>query len=569
MKKKMMILAMLAGLGACLLVGACVQTPDLAQPTNLKIVDEVLTWDAVESAEGYVVDIDGEIYETETNRLDIFLLTAKPKTFEMKVFAYRDGENEADSAWSETIEYTVENNESWGIKPTEDGEGYQFTVLDPTLMKGKFVMPSEIDGLPITQIVSSAFGNCTELTAVILPDNVEEIGYQAFYGCSALARVQLPQNNIIELSATFKDCTSLKTVDLPDSLQKLNGTFNGCTSLTEIEIPEGVETLSDGAFQNCSSLTEIEIPSTVNFTNGVFYGCTSLRKITVAGGNEWYKAEGNCLIRIKDNLLISGISTSKIPASVKSIGYGAFFNIATLTEIEIPGSVEVVSNSAFAGCSGLKKVTIAEGVKQLGTTPGTVGTIFSNCGALESLHLPSTVEYVCPDVVSWRCPNLKTLTVAEGNPVYKSEGNCIIQKSDNVLVAGCVGSVIPSYVKEIGIVAFYGLGAESFVIPEGVEKIGDSAFSESTLVTIECPSTLKIIGKCAFMYCGALKNVVLKEGLERIEEAAFYSSSIETINFPESLQFVDKFAFGGCFNLKGLKFPEGCYVHGSALMLFH
>lgn len=563
MKKKMMILAMLAGLGACLLVGACVQTPDLAQPTNLKIVDEVLTWDAVESAEGYVVDIDGEIYETETNRLDIFLLTAKPKTFEMKVFAYRDGENEADSAWSETIEYTVENNEGWGIKPTEDGEGYQFTVLDPTLMKGKFVMPSEIDGIPITEISAGGFYGCTELTAVILHDNLEIIGSRAFEYCSSLTRARLPSFLTEIKAATFDGCKNLKEVGLPNTLNAIGtAAFMDCVSLEKVDIPEWMERIDQNAFKNCDSLTEIDVSKNVQWIGqAAFSGCDNLT-IRVAEENEYFKIDKNCLIRKRDNQLLCAFSTPEIPSYVKNIASSAFEELGNLKEIVIPKTVESIGAYTFSYCTSLEKVTFEEGLKKLGGALGAEQNCFLGCTSLTELTIPASVEIIASDIASNDCPNLKTLTVAEGNPLYKSEGNCIIRKSDNQLVAGCAGSVIPSYVKIIGRAAFFNLSVSEFTIFEGVERIESSAFSCSDVITIHFPESLREIGLGAFSDCAHLSNLDFSYGVEKVEKLAFaYCTSLESVVFPESLLSIAHNAFRGCQDsLKYCYLPEKCKV---------
>ena len=67
--------------------------------------------------------------------------------------------------------------------------------------------------------------------------------------------------------------------------------------------------------------------------------------------------------------------------------------------------------------------------------------------------------------------------------------------------------VLPDIVKGIGSGVFSrenGFGAVSkIIVPEGVEIIQNSAFEGSNLESITLPSTLKLIGECAFP---AVKN---------------------------------------------------------------
>ncbi len=65
------------------------------------------------------------------------------------------------------------------------------------------------------------------------------------------------------------------------------------------------------------------------------------------------------------------------------------------------------------------------------------------------------------------------------------------------------------------------------------------------LEEIQHPSTLRQIGKGAFRYCSALKNVQLPEALERVEEEAFYYSNLEEIVIPDHVSYIGSQAFVG------------------------
>ena len=61
------------------------------------------------------------------------------------------------------------------------------------------------------------------------------------------------------------------------------------------------------------------------------------------------------------------------------------------------------------------------------------------------------------------------------------------------------------------------------VIPEGVTKIGDGAFSQCTnLVSVIFPKTLKEIGCNAFYNCRELTSVEIPDGVTLIGEYTFY-----------------------------------------------
>ena len=57
---------------------------------------------------------------------------------------------------------------------------------------GDLVIPSKLGGKTVTVIGSGAFGGCSGLTSVTIPNTVTNIGEGAFYGCSGLTRITLP-----------------------------------------------------------------------------------------------------------------------------------------------------------------------------------------------------------------------------------------------------------------------------------------------------------------------------------------------------------------------------------------
>ena len=136
------------------------------------------------------------------------------------------------------------------------------------------------------------------------------------------------------------------------------------------------------------------------------------------------------------------------------------------------GALTEIGDEAFAGCSGLTSVTIPETVRTIGSNA------FSETG-LTSVNIPASVENIDFGAFS-NCLNLASITVDADNPYFDSRNNCnaIIQTDDNLLVAGCRGTTIPSGIEEIGRMAFYGSGLSTATIPASVAYIGSEAFSD-------------------------------------------------------------------------------------------
>lgn len=93
-----------------------------------------------------------------------------------------------------------------------------------------------------------------------------------------------------------------------------------------------------------------------------------------------------------------------------------------------------------------------------------------------------------------------------------------------------------------------------------VTNIGHNAFSncyEIGIESITIPSTVISIGDGAFEY-STVKNLILSEGIENIGDFAFsYCRSIESIKIPSSIKKIGYGAFWGCDNLTNITISEG------------
>lgn len=106
---------------------------------------------------------------------------------------------------------------------------YDFTLLDDGTYSVKpkamykdslevVSIPSEYNGIPVTQIAEQAFKDSKNLTIVKLPDTIKKINPGAFGGCTRLKMIELSENlEEIKLYA-FSECTSLKNITIPKSV---------------------------------------------------------------------------------------------------------------------------------------------------------------------------------------------------------------------------------------------------------------------------------------------------------------------------------------------------------------
>ena len=189
--------------------------------------------------------------------------------------------------------------------------------------------------------------------------------------------------------------------------------------------------------------------------------------------------------------------------AVQSIAPGAFSECARLTSIDIPDTVTDIDNSAFCGCRGLTAINIPSSVKRIGDSA------FMDCSSLTSVTIPGSVTSIEPASLS-SCASLTSIIVEADNPNYDSRNNCnaIIDSKTNILIAGCVKTVIPDDVVGIDEFVFIGCdGLTTINIPNSVTSIGTHAFYGcKDLVSIDIPNSVKIIEDKAFAECPSLNK---------------------------------------------------------------
>lgn len=126
----------------------------------------------------------------------------------------------------------------------------------PVTLSGILIIPSEINGQPVTSILSGAFSGRTDIKGIVLPDSITEIGAGAFMNCTNLEYVLFGDNQSIITEGSFVGCTSLNFVQLPAALTTIEAdAFNGCTALTYLVMPSADIIVKDNALPSMISLT--------------------------------------------------------------------------------------------------------------------------------------------------------------------------------------------------------------------------------------------------------------------------------------------------------------------------
>ena len=177
--------------------------------------------------------------------------------------------------------------------------------------KTEVVIPGEINGKKVTTIGDRAFGECTSLTSVTIPEGVTGIGNRA---------------------------------------------FNDCTSLTSVTIPEGVTSIGDDAFSLCVKLTSISLPKSLTSIGSWGFSATGLTSITIPENVRSIGCEAFYACKLKKVVLPEGITR---------ISSRTFAMCSNLTDITIPNSVTSIDEGAFCGCDKLDSIVIPDSVIEI------------------------------------------------------------------------------------------------------------------------------------------------------------------------------------------------------------
>ena len=223
---------------------------------------------------------------------------------------------------------TVEYNGISYAKYSDHVEAKGFTSGNSSA--SSLVIPSTVDGLPVTAIARNSFQFCDNLSSITFPSSLKTIGYYSFGFCKDLTSVTFPSSiDTIEMHA-FEYCSNLSTVSFPNKLVKIHdkcfdatpwlkakkaesklvtvngaliyaqeasgditlssdikyvspGAFSRNSNISSVVFPAGVTELCDSTFYMCDNLRTVELPGVTKICNMSLAGCPSLRDLKICG----------------------------------------------------------------------------------------------------------------------------------------------------------------------------------------------------------------------------------------------------------------------------------------------
>lgn len=239
---------------------------------------------------------------------------------------------------------------------------------------------------------------------VSIPDDVREIGEEAFAGNDNIIKVNIGGKVKSIGYRAFADCDSLRTIAVGDS----------------------VEEIGTAAFSNNKELANVSLGTQVRKVgNGVFAGCSQLADLSVSAGNTFLMYSNGVLYDSEQTKVYALMPACErgaytLPGTVTEIAGYAFWGNPYLEKVTLGSGLNEVSAYAFSNCINLKEVDIPLTVRGIGAKA------FEDCVNLSSVILPDSMAVINSTAFDG-CPNVN-FTATPGT--YGAEFAAALQKSE-------------------------------------------------------------------------------------------------------------------------------------------
>lgn len=268
------------------------------------------------------------------------------------------------------------------------------------------------------------------------------------------------------------------------------------------------------------------------------------KSLVVSEENPWYSTDGFCLFSKDGKTLIrclTDVVHYDIPATCLEVEDEAFayntrlrsisfhdgmtrigdraFIASAIDEVKVPGSVRHIGDEAFSEGKNLSTVLLGEGVEHIGDKA------FAECEKLKLISVPATVTEIGKEAFV-RCAAYAHgarcgLTISPDNSRYFIDDFGVLyrREEDGLVLVCALDQVVGTY-----------------TVLDGTKRILGRAFAFNRKLTgVTFPSSLKVIGKGAFLECDHLVEADISEGLRELGTEAFYHTALRNILIPSTL----------------------------------
>ena len=380
-------------------------------------------------------------------------------------------------------------------------EGRTVSSVNANAFKDKTQIKTAIIPDSITAMGASAFGNCKNITKVIIPVDFKYTYDSApFYGCTGVTEIYYTKGQ----TGIMRDVSTVNSDTANYYRDRLE--YSTKDSLEKVSFEEGITRIGNDAYYNpynssntypCKKLETVILPASLTeIGSNAFRSCTSLNDITLPEGLE--ELGGGCFWGC------TSLCKSASPDETM-----------TLEDIGMPASLETIPANCFKGCTGIEgTLTIPDQITELGASA------FGNCTNITKVIIPVDFKYTYDSAPFYGCTGVTEIYYTKGQTGIMRDVSTVNSDTANYYSARIEYSTKDSL--------------EKVSFEEGITRIGNDAYynpynSSNTypctkLETVILPASLEEIGSNAFRSCTSLNDITLPEGLEELGGGCFWDA---------------------------------------------
>ena len=349
----------------------------------------------------------------------------------------------------------------------------------------------------------------------LLLDNDDLVTFSIEGEKASNIQIDLSEKNGVKLNGTIDSGTVLKYSSIDYSEEY---TYNVADSISNIFVSVDEDIVIGDVDISSGSCGENVIWKLNGAGTLTISGSGPMEDFAYSSATPWYGKTINSVV---------------IGDGITRIGDYAFYDSA-MTNLSLPDSLESIGCFSFSGLTGLNTINIPRGVTSI------------DQGAFAGS--------------SYKANTITSITVDESNSAYSENDGVVYSKDGSVLVVYPPGRwgefSVPEGVQEIGDSAFSGCkGLTGILIPEGVTVIENLAFAATGMSDVTIPNTVQSIGESAFANCRELKSVSIEGSVKTLKQLTFnICYDLQTIYLPESIEKIEQNTFFDCRSLKDVYF---------------
>ena len=161
--------------------------------------------------------------------------------------------------------------------------------------------------------------------------------------------------------------------------------------------------------------------------------------------------------------------------------------------------------------------------------------------------------------------------VASGNKYFSAVDGVLFNKNKTKLVYYPNARKNKSYTVKGNVnticreAFYYNKYLENVTIKNGVRKIENSAFSNSSIKSVSIPESVVNIGTEVFCFCEKLEEVSFRASVKSVPQGMFYGcKSLKTIGLPDCITQIGYYSFMDCENLEACIGENISYIEAEA-----